>query len=317
MSYYDPQNDKRVAQRSDTRSPRLTLKQLHKLRKHRAEKVKEFEHRCKRAAVIYGEEPEKDERTKKVTKKVTHDQEKGKSIEVNQEYETKLEEQKELLTDVDKAYERGEIIELYGTLYDVRKDVNNKHEVTPITRSMLPYAVELAQYDLDEVHDPNNPYEIPTYCDVDHPQEGILSRLGSTFGTLETIELSEDGNTIIGSIALLSDNENARQVLDIYRRTGFVPVSARFELDDEEEHEPVLYVMGFDVVSKPAVSTALCKLRVKQDHDVQRLEELAGLNDSAYQGEDETAQESLLTSDEPSTAEHMRQLIDDLGDADE
>ncbi|MGF1806638.1 hypothetical protein L4C31_15445 [Aliivibrio sifiae] len=315
MRYYNLQNDKSVAQRSDTRSSRLTLKQLHKLRKYREEKAAELTYKAKRAAIIYSNAPEKDEQKFKTTRKVTDDPINGRSIETNTEREYKLEEQIELLTDVDKAYESGEIIELYGTLYDVRKDRNNKAEQTPITRSMLPYAVELAQYDLAEYHDAENPYDLPTYCDVDHPQEGILSQLGSTFGTLESIELSEDGNTIMGSIDLLSDNENARQVLDLYRRTGFVPVSARFELDDEEEHDPVLYIMGFDVVSKPAVSSALCKLRVKQDHDVQRLEELAGLNDLACQ--DETAQESVLAFDEPNTSERMRQIINDLGDADE
>jgi hypothetical protein len=83
QSYYDPTNNKNVANIDDTRKPRLTLKHLNKLNAYRAMKRLEMQQKNRLVKRMYGERPDEvEDRTLTTTTKTDA---KGNEQEVKNE----------------------------------------------------------------------------------------------------------------------------------------------------------------------------------------------------------------------------------------
>lgn len=248
-SYYDPALDNRKLNKTDTRKAKLTLKHLNKLNAYRKQKEKELNQRLKRVAVVYGsntDEPNDDD-TRKVKQTITDkpDKDTGRiNREVKTEREVKIKEattnNQFNRTDLDEAYENNEALELYGLFFDLDEldqevyGYTSKEKVKEMTLNAIE-AFKTKDY---------------IYCDIDHGDDCLISELHRSFGVLNKIRYSN--GKIYGCIRLLQDNDNARQLLDLYRITGEIPISMR-SMGSQ--------IMGFDAVSDPAINTARCQIR--------------------------------------------------------
>ncbi|MEZ8207043.1 hypothetical protein ACED47_23450 [Vibrio splendidus] len=256
---YDETKDKRVRKTTDTRRPKLTLKKIGDLRRLQHAKAIEMQQKNRVASRMYGQ----GDNTSTVTRSVEHSPE-GTTTKIEKEYEQVLEcwsEQHSFLyestssTDLKQQYEQGATLILKGLIYDNNDDSEG---ALFSSNNDLHGAVEILRQD---VHNEMEEFEdLPIYTCIDH-SENYGCELKDAFGTLTNVYSSD--SKIFGEIVLLQSNENARQVIDLAQaNNNKVGVSITFEEIEDDTGTDVI-ITGVDVVSRPAVSSAIMRLEVK------------------------------------------------------
>lgn len=259
MSYlYDETKDKRVRKTTDTRKQPVTLKHLQRLRQLQHAKAIEAQQRSKQVQRMYGQ----GDNTTTVTQSTEHSPE-GTTTKIEKEYEQVLEcwhnthmflYESTSSTDLKQQYEQGATLVLKGVIYD-----NNNDSEGALFKSNndLHGAVEVLRQD---VHNEMEEFQdLPIYTCIDHSDNSC--ELKDAFGTLTNVYSND--SKIFGEIELLADNDNARQVIDLAQANdGKVGVSITFQ-EVEDETGTDVFITSVDVVAKPAVSSALMRLEVK------------------------------------------------------
>ncbi len=255
MSYlYDETKDKRVRKTTDTRKQPITLKHLQRLRQLQHAKTIEAQQKNRVASRMYGQ----GDNTTTVTQSTEHSPE-GTTTKIEKEYEQVLESWHnnhsflyESTSDLKQQYEQGATLVLKGVIYDNNDDSEG---ALFSSNNDLHGAVEVLRQD---VHNEMEEFQdLPIYTCIDH-SDNNSSELKDAFGTLTNVYSAD--SKVFGEIELFADNDNARQVIDLaLANDGKVGVSITFE-EIEDDTGTDCVITGLDVVSTPAIDSAIMRL---------------------------------------------------------